>query len=172
MNEARTQVVLTRRRWDVYMIPLLAGTILIGGVRVWQTGQLSFALTPLAALPIWIMLRRSTPPEGMQVATIRATPGAIVMLWFSATAVVVMAALLSIDRYVFGHPIHAPLQTYHAWFFAPPMVILFSGAIWADRLSKSRRARNPAQDDDSTTASNDPVNRSAVPPAATRSPEQ
>ena len=39
------------------MVPLFLGAGAIGILRVWQTGQLRFALTPIGIIPMWLMLR-------------------------------------------------------------------------------------------------------------------
>ncbi|MEI8022057.1 MAG: hypothetical protein WCH39_27860 [Schlesneria sp.] len=130
------------------MIPLFLGAAAIGIVRFWQTGQLKFALTPIAVIPFWMMLRRHTPREGMRVSTIQSTPGAVVLLWFVAASMISMALLFVVDIYVFGHPFRAPLKPYHAALFAPPFVIMLTGGFWADRIAKSKKTSASQRDDD------------------------
>ena len=129
------------------MIPLFLGAVAIGIVRFWQTGQLKFALIPIAVIPFWMMLRRQTPRDGMRVSTIQSTPGAVVLLWFVAASLVSMAFLFALDIYVFGHPFRAPLKPYHAALFAPPFVIMLTGGFWADRIAKAQKI-SPSQPDD------------------------
>lgn len=124
------------------MLPLFLAVAAIGISQVWQTGQLRFALAPVAVVPLWLMLRPQTPPDGMPVTTIRSTPGAVVLLWFMAATLISMALLLAFDVYVIGHPFRAPLEPYHAALFAPPLIIMFTGAFWADRIAKEKKARN------------------------------
>jgi hypothetical protein len=134
------KVVLTRRRWDAYMMPAFLGAVTIGILRFWQTGQLQDALSPIAVIPIWLMLRLYTPRDGMPVTTIRSTPGAVVLLWSIAAMLISTALLFAFDHFVFGRPFHAPLEPYHAVLYAPPFIIIFAGAFWADRIAKAQRA--------------------------------
>lgn len=123
------------------MLPLFVAAIFIGAFLVWQTGQLRFAAAPILVLPIWAMLRFQTPRDGMSVTTIRSTPGAVVLLWFMAATIVLFGLILAFDVYVLGHPFRAPLERYHALLFAPPFIVMFTGAFWADRQQKAARDR-------------------------------
>ena len=139
--------MLTRRRWDAYMLPLFLAATAITVLRVWQTGQFQLALAPVAVIPIWLMLRLQTPSDGMRVTTIRSTPGAVVLLWFMAATLISMALLVALDIYVFGHPFRAPLEPYHAALFAPPFIVMFTGAFWADRIAKRKKAKDCTHDE-------------------------
>jgi hypothetical protein len=130
------------------MVPLFLGAVAIGIVRVWQTGQLQFALIPIAVIPIWLMLRLHTPRDGMRVTTIRGTPGAVVLLWFMAATLISMALLFAVDIYVFGHPFRAPLEPYHGALFTPPFIIMFTGAFWADRIAKAQKVTDCEHEDE------------------------
>lgn len=142
VNQDLEKVILTRRRWDAYMLPLFLAAAAIGILQIWQTGQLRFALNPIVVVPIWLMLRLQTPREGMQVTTIRSTPGTVVLLWFMAATLISMALLLAFDVYIIGHPFHAPLEPYHAALFAPSFIIMFTGVFWADRISREKKAKS------------------------------
>ncbi len=133
------KVILTRRRWDAYMLPLFLASTAIGILRVWQTGQFRFAFAPVAVIPIWLMLRLQTPRNGMEVKSIRSTPGAVILLWFMAATLLSMVLLIAIDIYVFKHPFRAPLEPYHAALFSPPFIIMFTGVYWADRIAKAKK---------------------------------
>lgn len=146
MNKHTEKVILTRRRWDAYMLPLFLAAAAIGILRVWQTSQFQFALTPVAIIPIWLMLRQQTPRDGMRVTTIRSTPGAVVLLWFMAATLISMVLLFALDIYVFRHSFRAPLEPYHAALFAPPFIIMFTGAFWADRIAKAKKTTDCRHD--------------------------
>ena len=124
------------------MLPLFIASVCIAAILVWQTGELRFSALPIGVIPLWLMLRLKTPPDGMAVTTIRSTPGAVVLLWFMAATLVVGAIAVAIDVYIIGHSFHTPLEPYHAILFAPPFVIMFTGAYFADRLQKSARERD------------------------------
>ena len=124
----------------------------IGILRVWQTGQLRFALAPVAVVPIWLILHLQTPRDGRQVTTIRSTPGAVVLLWFMAATLISMALLFALDIYVIGHPFRAPLEPYHAALFAPPFIIMFTGAFWADRIAKAKKTTDCTHDGEEDSA--------------------
>ena len=115
-------------------------------------GNGPIALTPIAVIPIWLMFRLKTPRDGMRVTTIRSTPGVVVLLWFMAATLISMALLFALDIYVFGHPFRAPLEPYHAALFAPPFIIMFTGAFWADRIAKSKKAIDCKHDDEEYSA--------------------
>ena len=121
------------------MIAFLVATIVISAVLVSLTGQLRFVLSPLGVLPLWAVLRFQTPRDGMAVTTIRSTPGAVVLLWFSAATIVVTIIVTVIDIYLLGHPFYAPLEPYHAILFAPSFIVMFTGAFWASRIEKQSR---------------------------------
>lgn len=139
MPEQQTTVLLTRKRWDVYMSVLFIASLLIGVISVWQTGHLRFAAAPLATLPVWAGLRYLTPRAGIEAPTIRSTPGVVVMLWFFGAAILLTGTLFAVDIYLLGHPFHEPLELYHAILIAPSFILLFAGAFWADRNAKSKR---------------------------------
>ena len=141
-DDSQQKVVLTRKRWDAYFLPLFVLAICVGAFLVWQTGQLRFAVSPLGVLPIWLMLRFTTPPDGMSVTTIRSTPGAVTMLWCCGVALTLFAALLAIDIYVIGHPFRAPLEPYHFLLFSPPFVIMIGGGFVVDRIQKASSRRD------------------------------
>lgn len=137
MSDEQTKVKLTRRRWDAYLLPTFVASICIVPFTIWQTGQLRFAASPLGVLSFWVMLRILTPREGAAAPTIRSTPGAVVMLWFFAAAILLSAVLLTVDFYLFDHPFSAPLEAYHALLFAPPVILAFVGVFCAERTAKS-----------------------------------
>ena len=162
MNPGPNTILLTRRRWDAYMLPLFLAVAAIGVVRAIQSGQLRFTLLPVVVIPICLMLRLQTPRDGMPASTVRSTPGAIVMLWFAIAALSSMTILLVIDSYIFEHPFRTRLKLYHALLFAPPFIIMFVGAFFADRIQKQHKLENgvlqdTAQEEPST---NNPMNPS------------
>jgi hypothetical protein len=142
LNANRTKVVLTRKRWDAYMMPLFVASFFLGGYTAWRTGQPRFYAAPFPVLLMWVMLRFTTPREGMAVTTIRSTPGAVVMLSFCAAAMLLMVTLSLVDIYVLDHPMDATLEPYHVLLYAPPFIVMLSGACWADRIAKAARARD------------------------------
>lgn len=139
MNHRSNKVLLTRRRWDAYMLPLFLAVAGIGLVRTIQSGQLRYALLPAVVMPIWLMLRLQTPRDGRLTSTVRSTPGAIVMLGFAFAAMLSMSILFIIDIYVIGHPFRSQLEPYHVLLFAPPFIIMFVGAFLAERVRKQHK---------------------------------
>ncbi|MEM6799441.1 MAG: hypothetical protein AAF589_07995 [Planctomycetota bacterium] len=57
-----------------------------------------------------------------------------------------MGALVAIDTYLLGHPMHEPLELYHAALYLPPFVLLFVGAFLSDR----QKVKEDAKSDDAT----------------------
>jgi hypothetical protein len=148
VNQHPEKVTLTRRRWDAYMLLIFLAVAAIGAFRAWQSGQVLIAFAPVAVIPLWLMLRLQTPRDGMRVTTIRSTPGAVVLLWFMAATIISMAILFALDIYVLGHPFRAPLEPYHAGLFAPPFMIMFGGAYWADRIAKAKESADSTRDEE------------------------
>ena len=105
-------------------------------------------ILPTLRAPSGMMLRLTTPREGMRVTTIRSTPGAVVMLWFAAATLILAAILCAIDIYVLHHRFRDPLELYHAALFAPPFIIMFTGAFLADRIAKAQKSKNAPDEDD------------------------
>lgn len=134
------------------MLPLFLAATAIGILRVWLTGQFQFAFAPVAVIPIWLMLRLQTPRSGMKVTSIRSTPGAVVLLWFMAATLISMVFLVAIDIYVFKHSFRSPLEPYHAALFAPPFIMMFTGAFRADRIARTKKSTEGARVDDEESA--------------------
>jgi hypothetical protein len=84
--------------------------------------QWRFAASPLAALPLWLLLRFSTPVGGMRVRTIRGTPGTMPFLLWLSFILFLFLAFLVVDMVVFGRGSHDPLLWYH-WV---PTLLLFA----------------------------------------------
>lgn len=140
MSLDHEKILIRRNRWDAYMAPLFLAAIAIGLIRVFKTQQWQFALIPITVLPLWLMLRLTTPPEGMRVKTIRSTPGARLLLCLMAATLALLALAVTIDVYFLGQPLPAPLQAYHAVLFAPSALTLIVAAFWANRIQRSHRA--------------------------------
>lgn len=151
------KVLLTRRRWDAYMILSLLVAGVIGIPAAWLTGQFSPVLMPVVFLPAWLWLRFSTPRAGIEIPTIRSTPGAIILLWFMAGTLISMVALFAIDVSIFGRSLRAPLEPYQAILYLPPFIIMFTGAFWADRIAKAHKLKT--RSDDNHSGSNRLSNR-------------
>lgn len=141
MNLDRDKILIRRNRWDAYIAPLFLAATAIGMIRACQTQQWQFSFTPITILPLWLMLRLTTPPEGMQVKTIRSTPGAHLLLCCLTATLVMLALVVAIDVYFFGQPFPAPLQAYHAFLFAPPVLTLFISVLWVNRIQQIGRAK-------------------------------
>jgi len=144
-GEESTKVKLTRRRFDAYFAPLFIASLLVTGYCFWQTGQARFWAAPLGVLLIWQFLRYRLPVAGVDVPTIRSTPGAITLLCCCAFSIVLFLALLAIDIYVLNHPFRAPLKPYHALLFSPPFIVMIGGGFLADRIKKRDEAKSNPQ---------------------------
>lgn len=139
MNQRADTVLLTRRTWDRYMIPAFLAALAIGLFRAWLSGESRFAIAPVSMLLIWLFLRLTTPRKGMPTPTIRSTPGTGMLLWYCGITLALTLVLTLVDVYVFHHPLHAPLQWYHALLFAPPLLIVFVGAYRVDRIKQAHK---------------------------------
>lgn len=121
------------------MLPLLLVSALIGIVGSSLTGQFEFWLPIVGVLTLWILLRILTPPEGIAAAPIRSTPGVFILFSFALASLAAMGIVVAIDVIVFSHPFSAPLKPYHLVLFAPPFLIMFTGAWLSDRAAKKHR---------------------------------
>ena len=117
-------VLLTRRRWDMYMCPLLIAAGLIGMLNVWVMGEQRYLAAPFAVFSLWAFLRLFTPRDGFAAPTIRSTPGAVILLSSCAVSLALAIAAICLDVYVFGHPIGAALKPHQAALFAPSFIAL------------------------------------------------
>jgi hypothetical protein len=139
MSLDHDKILIRRNRWDAYMAPLLLAAIAIGLIRAFQTQQWQFVLIPITILPLWLMLRLTTPPEGMRVKTIRSTPGARLLLCLMTATLLMLALAVAIDVYFLGQPFPAPLQAYQAILFAPPLLTLVVAVFWMNRIQRIHR---------------------------------
>lgn len=141
-GEELTKVRLTRRRFDAYFAPLFITSLLVAGYCFWQTEQGRFLAAPFGVLLIWQLLRCRLPVAGVDLPTIRSTPGAIPLLCCCAFSIVLFLALLAIDIYIFNHPFRAPLKPYHALLFSPPFIVMIGGGFFVDRIKKRDGAKS------------------------------
>jgi hypothetical protein len=59
------QVVLTRRRWDWYFVPLIVLSVVIGVVGGLKLEQPRMLIAPVMPIGLWLFLRFSTPKRGL-----------------------------------------------------------------------------------------------------------
>ncbi len=85
------KVVLTRRRWDWYLVPVILLSAIYGVVACWQFQHPRMLMAPLMPTLFWLYLRCSTPRKGLAGKRISAVPGQasflIFCLWWGAVAV-------------------------------------------------------------------------------------
>ena len=148
MNQQSETVLLTRQRWNAYLLALFLGALLIAILNVWLTGRFQFLFAPVVvAIPLWLILRMQTPREGLRALRLQSRPGLRVLIWFEFAALALAILLLVLDSYVFGHPITAPLKPYHAVLHAPPFIIMFIGVYLSGRIAKSNQVNDSADDE-------------------------
>lgn len=68
------EVKLTRRRWDWFLLPLVAFTAVYGVVACWKLQQPRMLIAPLPAVMLWLILRFSTPKQGIVSERISSQP--------------------------------------------------------------------------------------------------
>lgn len=150
MNPDRDKILIRRNHWNVYIAPLFLAATVIGIIRAYQTQQWQFIFTPITILPLWIMLRLTTPKTGMRVKTIQSTPGAVLLLCFMMAVLIMLALAVAVDIYIFGNPLQAPLHAYHAILFAPPVLMLVVAVLWVNRIQWIHRAKVTEADRESS----------------------
>jgi hypothetical protein len=68
-------VLITRRRWDWYLLPFVAASAIGGLIAAWQLGQPQLMATWIPVTLLWLFLRYTTPKVGMVSHSISGTPG-------------------------------------------------------------------------------------------------
>lgn len=68
-------LLITRRRWDRYLLPSTVGLAIVGSVAAWQVGQPLVLAHCIPILGLWLFLRYMTPKDGMVSHSISGTPG-------------------------------------------------------------------------------------------------
>jgi hypothetical protein len=112
MNDS-SYIVITRHRWDVYMLPLFVVSVVVAIGMAAYTSQWRFLTSPLGIVPFWIMLRVLTPRSGMLVRTISGTPGAVPQLIWALCILALAVLLTVVDSMFLGHGFREPLLWYH-----------------------------------------------------------
>ncbi|MDF1746319.1 MAG: hypothetical protein P1V19_21665, partial [Gimesia sp.] len=59
------EVLLTRKRWDWYFVPLILLTAVLGIIATWKFQLPRLLSAPLLPTMLWLMLRYGTPKRGM-----------------------------------------------------------------------------------------------------------
>ena len=118
-------VLLTRQRWDAWMLPLFVASVVIGMCDVLLTDQARHLTAPLPVLILWGLLRIFTP--------------AIVLVSTCGMSLLLAMMAMMLDVCVFGQPYGAKLEPYHAVLFAPSIVTLVAGVALAEMQARARR---------------------------------
>ena len=128
-----SHIVITRRRWDYYFLPMLLCAGVIGIVTASYTQQLRPLGAPFAVILLWFMVRLRTPKEGMEVRTIRGTPGMIPMLIWLSCMLSLVVVLFALDYAISGQGFHDPMKWYHGVGFVIFMAVTFGGVTVIER---------------------------------------
>jgi hypothetical protein len=59
------EVLLGRDRWDCYFVPGVVVAAIIGVACWWLTAELRFLAAPVIPVSLWVLMRMTTPAEGM-----------------------------------------------------------------------------------------------------------
>lgn len=117
------EVLLTRRRWDRFCLPLILASSLIGTGCWWLTGEARQLTAPVIPILLWLLLRASTPAKGMVV--LKETPVAPEMgRWWLFLAVWGLVAAFPL---IFS-------KTLEQRFAYPKLAYVVFGAIWVSIL--------------------------------------
>jgi hypothetical protein len=132
-------VVLTRRRWDWYLIPVILLSAIYGAVACWKFQQPRMLMAPLLPTLFWLYLRFGTPRKGLAASRISAVPGQasffIFCLWWGAVAVAGFVVFT----------IWRPPMPHAAIFGSIAMVFWFAVFLWRGHQSdRERRKRDQA----------------------------
>jgi hypothetical protein len=146
-----SRVVITRRRWDWYFLPVIALMTLVALGLFAFLGEAKPLFFPGFAIALWLLTRFNTSKRGESWRTIRGTPGMPQMLAWGGFALLLFAALTAFDCLFLGG-IQRTLQPYQFALYALPLVVMFIGAWHVDKRypRSSRRMRSDSQDQEST----------------------
>jgi hypothetical protein len=125
-------VVLTRRRWDWYLVPVILLSAIYGAVAWWQFQQPRMLMAPLIPAFLWLFLRFGTPRKGLASKRIGAVPGQagfllFLLLWFGV-------AIVGLVVFKIWQP---PMP--HAAILATAILLWFGVLFW--RAHQADRAR-------------------------------
>ena len=122
-------MLITRRRWDFYFVPLIVLTTVSGLVLAVIFEEARCLVAPLAPLFLWLFLRWMTPVGGFRSQTISATPGMPQFLAWSSIILGIMISFFVLDEFLLGHKLDEPPKLYHYAFTASLLALLFLG-VW------------------------------------------
>ena len=90
------EIVLTRRRWDLYFVPAIVISAGIGFYLWWVLDEARFLAGFVGFTIVWIWLRLMTPKEGLVDRRISATPGqkGFIVCWAVSFALVFVLFLV------------------------------------------------------------------------------
>ena len=97
------QVLISRRRWDWYFLPLIMLCAVAGTVAAWRLAQPRLLVAPLAPTSIWAVLRVLTPKRGYLSSSISATPGMSAYLLFLLLWLAIAVAGISLFPIIAPH---------------------------------------------------------------------
>jgi hypothetical protein len=126
-------VQLTRKRWTVYFVPIMALVSVVSIPTAIVSGQYRYIASAFGLFVVWIMVRQLTPAEGMETPTIRGTPGMVSLLCWLGFCMALGIGLLYVDSLLFGHSMDAPLETYHIVATLVLVVMMIGGVAVLDR---------------------------------------
>ncbi|HWE37954.1 MAG TPA: hypothetical protein VG406_15395 [Isosphaeraceae bacterium] len=94
----------TRSRWDRIFLPGVLASLALSLISAWMTGLSRFLLAGLGGSAMlsafWLVSRRSTPPEGKAIQTVRGTPGMVPLLaWLGTCAALAIGGIEMIDHW-------------------------------------------------------------------------
>jgi hypothetical protein len=137
------EILLRRDQWDRYMVPGVPAAAVIGVVAWWQTGELRVLAPLMIPILIWVVVRMTTPAEGMitRRLSISANPDTsrwllFLLFWGMAAALGVITVEANRDRLT--HPDTVLVIGQIVW-----LSILIHEAFRTDRR-RSQREREAA----------------------------
>jgi hypothetical protein len=135
-------VVLTRRRWDWYLVPVILLSAIYGAVAWWRFQQPRMLAAPLIPAFLWLFLRFSTPRRGLAANRINSVPGQvsflIFCLWWLCVAIVGLV-VFKLWRPPMPHAAILGTVAIFLWF-----VVLLWRAHQSDRERQKRDQANAA----------------------------
>jgi hypothetical protein len=126
------EILVTRRRWDRFFVVLAALMLPTSILCAWLLQDPSPLAIPIPVAAVWLMIRFTTPRQGMRSRRISATPEKGYLLLLLLWTVVMLVPICLLGDNHFGLDVGL-------------MILWFAGIVWqAHRLDRRRKAAQDA----------------------------
>jgi len=126
-----------------YFLPLLIVVTVIGFTTAWLTNQWRSCTALLGVVLIWLILRYSTPTDGIRERTISGTPGAKPLLMWLSFIMFIMVLFFAAYILILGREFGVPLTGYHIALLLVLLITMIGGAGYIERKYMNHKDTSP-----------------------------